>query len=67
MSMDVVPEFAVKKCIYKDVPFDVIRDPRKFDRLNYFHDYVSMFTGWEEEKFSSLWVGNRIEEKSGDF
>ena len=60
MSMDIMDEFAVKKCIYKDVPFDVLFQEKEFNFLNYYNDYVTFFTDWKEEKMTSLWVSERI-------
>ena len=60
MSMDIMDEFAVKKCIYKDVPFDKLFQQKEFDFMNYYNDYVTFFTDWKEEKMSSLWISERI-------
>ena len=64
MTMDIMEEFAVKKCIYKDVPFDLVQDQKAFDFLNYYNDYVSFFTDWKAERMTSLWISERIFEDS---
>ena len=68
MSMRIIPEFAVTKCIYKDVAFDTIfESDRVFRKLQDSHGYISYFTDWEDPVMNSIWLGNRHDETEGDF
>ena len=53
-------EFAVKKCMYKDVPFDLLKKEKDFNFMNYYNDYVVFFLDWKEEKINSLWMSERV-------
>lgn len=35
--------------------------------MNYEHDFVTFFTGWESEKMTSLWISDRIYRADGDY
>ena len=47
MTMEVVTEYGVKKCIYQNVPWDFLKDKKVFDKLNENMDFVSFFTDWQ--------------------
>ena len=59
MTMETVPEYGIKKCIYKDVPWDFLRDGNLFESLNLEKDYISFFTDWKDEKMTSVWTADR--------
>jgi len=67
MTMDIMEEYGVVKCIYKDVPWDFLSDKKQFDYLNSHHEYVSYFTDWKKESMTSLWLGVRYNEFGGDY
>ena len=48
MTMRIRPEFAVNRCIYKDVSWMQLFEKSNFDFLNYYYDYVTMFTDWKK-------------------
>ena len=60
MTMATEPEYGIKKCIYKDVPFDFMKDPEWFDRVNKEKQYISFFSDLQEERFNSVWTGDRF-------
>ena len=47
LTMDIVEEYAVRKCVYQNVPWDSIFPIRTFDKINGDTDYVSYFTDWK--------------------
>ena len=50
IKMDIVPEFWISNCIYRDIPFaELFKDEKSFDSLNYDHDFVSFKTDWSNE------------------
>ena len=59
MTMVVVPEYGVEKCIYENVPWDFFKDKAQFDRLNQDRDYISFFLDWHDEVMFSVWTGQR--------
>merc|ERR1719362_399404 len=67
MTMDVMPEFGVIKCVYKDVPWDFLRNKKDYDKLNDDHEFVSYFTNWQEEKMNSIWLGTSHTMPNGDY
>ena len=47
MTMEVQPEFAVRKCIYQDVPWSsFLHKKKEFRQLNEDYEIVSYFTNW---------------------
>ena len=68
MTMEVQPEFAVRKCIYQDVPWSsFLHKKKEFKQLNEDYEIVSYFTNWKEEKMNSIWVGAEHFNEKGDF
>lgn len=65
MTMATEPEYGIKKCIYKDVPFDFLKDPELFDRVNREKDYISFFSDLKDERFNSVWTGDRYYASEG--
>lgn len=63
IEMKIVPEFQVKRCIYKDVSWISIFEKSNFDFMNYVHDYISMFTDWSDKKMTSIWMGEILKPK----
>ena len=58
MTMDVRTEYAVVKCIYKDVAFeDILYDKKNYKAVNIKSNYLSYFTNWQEPKMNSVWRG----------
>ena len=58
--METIPEYGIKKCIYKDVPWSNLwSTPEAWERLNLTKDYISYFTDWKEESMTSVWTGVR--------
>ena len=56
--LDIVEEYGVNKCIYQNIPWDmVLSDPQKLLIINEDHDFISYFTDWTSENFSSVWLG----------
>ena len=62
--MDIIDEYAVKKCIYKDVSYDFVLQAKEFNFVNYQHDFVVFFTDWTDARMTSLWVSERIHPES---
>ena len=58
--MDIVDEYAIKKCVYKDLPFKALKEETDFNDLTFNYDFVTLFTDWKEERFTSLWASERI-------
>lgn len=68
MKMEIVPEFGVSKCIYKDVEWDyILKDKASYDKLNSDHTFVSYFTDWKEQKMTSIWLGSQYTALDGDY
>ena len=60
MTMEIIPEFAIKKCIYTGLSFDVLNDKEKRDKLFLNDNYLSLFTQWTNHQFLSAWVAEPI-------
>ena len=58
MTMKVVNEFGVLKCIYDGVEWDRIWND--YDSLMYSHDYISFFTNYQAREMNSIWLGKKI-------
>lgn len=68
MKMEIVPEFGVAKCIYKDVRWDyILKDKASYDSLNNDYNFVSYFTDWKEETMTSIWLGSEYNSLNGDY
>ena len=44
MTMDIVPEYGVKKCIYQNVSWDFLNSKKDYKKINDSHTYLSYFT-----------------------
>lgn len=58
IQLSVVPEFAVKKCIYSNLSWDVISETEKYENLILaFHPaYLSLYTDWKQETMTSVFI-----------
>jgi xylitol oxidase len=61
MQLAIVPEFAVKKCIYANLPWDFVNDPESFTDVLTAGNYLSFFTDWKQEAMTSVWIGKRLD------
>ena len=46
VSLALVPEFAVKKCIYQNLPWTIFDEVSKYAELLGRGTYLSLFTNW---------------------
>jgi len=62
MTLKVIPEFAVRKCVYTNMPWTHIFDSVSYEQILNSGKYLSMFTDWTSETMSSVWIGNPHDE-----
>lgn len=68
MTMNIVPQFGVTKCIYKDVSWDkIFKDKKTYDAVNDRFEFISYFTDWKEPKMTSVWLGSRYISITDDY
>ena len=67
MTMDVYEEYGVDKCIYQNMPWDVVKDKKKWKKLNNEHGFISYFTDWYSETMSTVWIGSQHFVEHGDY
>ena len=60
MKMRIKEEYAVRKCIYANVPWNSFLRLADFDDLNYQNDHVSFSTAWESRSMTSLWIAQQV-------
>ena len=61
MTMKVEPEYAVIKCIYKDLPWDFLNNESLYKEVMYSHDFISFFTDWKRPRMTSAWLGTKVD------
>ena len=64
MTIEITEAFPIRLCVYKDVPWDFIRNTREFDFMCYYYSHVSIFTDWRDQRMNSLWVGEVLNDDS---
>ena len=67
MTMDIVPEYGVTKCIYQNVPWDFLYDKKQYKKINEDWTYLSYFADFQSEHMSTIWVGKKIAARDGDY
>lgn len=60
--LNVVPEYAIKKCIYANLSWDVIREKDKYEELLLSEEatHVTMYTDWKQETMTSVFTASRL-------
>lgn len=67
MTMDIYEEYGVDKCIYQNMPWDVVKDKKKWKQINNEHGFISYFTDWKSETMSSVWIGSQHFVENGNY
>jgi len=64
MSLEILDEFAVKKCIYEGVSWELMASSERYiQALNSSNDSLSFFSDWSGPYFNSVWTGEHVFEK----
>ena len=60
MTMRIEPEYAVKKCIYENLPWDFLQDQDEYKTLLNSYDFMSLFTTYKSPRMNSAWFGEKV-------
>ena len=60
MTLDIQPSFMVRQDVYENLAFDQLE--KNFDEIMGAGYSVSLFTDWQNKKFSEVWIKSRLEE-----
>jgi len=60
MTLDIQPSFMVRQDVYENLAFDQLE--KNFDEIMGAGYSVSLFTDWQNKKFSEVWIKSRMEE-----
>lgn len=60
VTLDIQPTFQVRQDVYENLPFSALKD--HFDEIMSGGYSVSLFTDWQKDNVSEVWVKSRIEQ-----
>src|SRR6202011_3563725 len=60
ITLDVQPTFLMRQYVYQNLPWSQVKD--HFDAIESSAYSVSLFTNWQENGFSEVWIKSRVEE-----
>jgi alditol oxidase len=63
VTLDVEPTYAMRQYVYEDLPLAQVKD--HFDEIQASGYSVSLFTGWQKQRISELWIKSRAGEGKG--
>ena len=59
ITLDVQPKFSMRQYVYENLPFDQLKN--HFDAIESAAYSVSLFTDWQNRRFSEVWLKTRNE------
>ncbi|HTQ59600.1 MAG TPA: FAD-binding protein [Candidatus Solibacter sp.] len=59
ISLDVQPTYDMRQYVYENLSFDKMKD--HFDAIEASAYSVSLFTDWQNQRFSEVWLKSRVE------
>jgi alditol oxidase len=59
VTLDVQPTFQVRQYVYENLPLDQMKE--HFDAIEAAAYSVSLFTDWQNKRFSEVWLKTRVE------
>ena len=59
VTLDIQPTFMMKQWVYENLPLDQFKE--HFDAIEASAYSVSLFTDWQNKRFSEVWIKSRIE------
>ena len=60
LTLDVQPTFLMRQYVYEDLPLNQLKD--HFDAIESSAYSVSLFTDWQGQRFSEVWIKSRLED-----
>jgi xylitol oxidase len=60
LTLDLQPTFLMRQYVYENMPLAEVRD--HFDAIEASGYSVSLFTDWQEQRISEVWIKSRVEE-----
>jgi len=59
ITLDIQPTFLMRQYVYEDLPLSELKD--HFDAIESSAYSVSLFTDWQEQRLSEVWIKSRVE------
>jgi xylitol oxidase len=59
VTLDIQPTFMMKQYVYENLPLDQFKE--HFDAIEASAYSVSLFTDWQNKRFSEVWIKSRLE------
>jgi len=59
ITLDIQPKFSMRQYVYENLPLDQLKS--HFDAIESAAYSVSLFTDWQNQRFSEVWLKTRIE------
>jgi xylitol oxidase len=60
VTLDIQPAFIVRQHVYENLPLAEVRD--HFDAIESSAYSISLFTDWQKQRVSEVWIKSRVEE-----
>jgi alditol oxidase len=60
LTLDIQPAFMMRQYVYEDLPLSEVKD--HFDAIESCAYSVSLFTNWQNQRVSEVWIKSRVEE-----
>jgi xylitol oxidase len=60
VTLDVQPTFLMRQYVYEDLPLQSVKE--HFDAIESSGYSVSLFTDWQKQRMSEVWIKSRVEE-----
>jgi alditol oxidase len=60
ITLDIQPAFTMRQYVYEDLPLSEVKD--HFDAIESSAYSVSLFTDWQNQRVSEVWIKSRVEQ-----
>ena len=60
VTLDIQPTYMMRQYVYENLPLAAVKD--HFDAIEASAYSVSLFTDWQNQRFSEVWIKSRVEE-----
>jgi xylitol oxidase len=60
VTLEIQPTFMMRQCVYENLPLSQLKD--HFDAIESAAYSVSLFTDWQGQRLSEVWIKSRMEE-----
>ncbi len=60
ITLDIQPTFLMRQYVYENLPLTEVKD--NFDAIQSSRYSVSLFTDWQNQRISEVWIKSRVEE-----